>query len=276
MPIVHLSALLRATRDLRPSSLITRLASAGVAVEHGRVTDFLGERGRRGDLRRRQGRRIDGAPVRHKASGRLEIARVAATLPPTARRGLNVCAASAQASAVRSPVSARASIWAMAARGFVVAATEPAGPALPLRERVSRLFAGHEQPLAVFAPDGTLPACDDGRAGAARRHADLVGARHCRSGGAGACRRRRQRRDTSVRSLSSVSAAMRDRPRRRLRRKLAARAKRARPPHFTRLPHNRRTPPRRDRPPNGGIRCVSSGRWMPTAASWSARTSSSN
>ncbi len=40
--------------------------------------------------------------------------------------------------------------------GILVAATEPAGPPLPLAERVRRLFAGSEQALAAFAPDGAL------------------------------------------------------------------------------------------------------------------------
>ena len=38
---------------------------------------------------------------------------------------------------------------------FLVA-TEPAGPALPLRERVSRLFANTGKPLLIFTPDGKL------------------------------------------------------------------------------------------------------------------------
>jgi signal transduction histidine kinase/PAS domain-containing protein len=39
---------------------------------------------------------------------------------------------------------------------ILVAATEPAGPALTLHERVRRLLDGHDEALAVFAPDGTL------------------------------------------------------------------------------------------------------------------------
>ncbi len=39
---------------------------------------------------------------------------------------------------------------------ILVAATEPAEPALTLGERVQRLFADAGQPLAAFAPDGTL------------------------------------------------------------------------------------------------------------------------
>jgi signal transduction histidine kinase len=37
-----------------------------------------------------------------------------------------------------------------------VAATEPAGPALTLRERVGRVFVDHDDSLAVFTPDGVL------------------------------------------------------------------------------------------------------------------------
>ncbi len=39
---------------------------------------------------------------------------------------------------------------------ILVAATEPAGPALPLAERIRRLFVGEELPLAAFTTDGTL------------------------------------------------------------------------------------------------------------------------
>ncbi|HYA05221.1 MAG TPA: PAS domain-containing sensor histidine kinase, partial [Xanthobacteraceae bacterium] len=38
----------------------------------------------------------------------------------------------------------------------LIAAVEPAGPALTVRERVRRLFADRGQALAVFAPDGAL------------------------------------------------------------------------------------------------------------------------
>jgi signal transduction histidine kinase len=38
----------------------------------------------------------------------------------------------------------------------LIAATEPAGPVLSLRERVRRLFSDGATPLAVFAPDGAL------------------------------------------------------------------------------------------------------------------------
>jgi hypothetical protein len=39
---------------------------------------------------------------------------------------------------------------------ILIAATEPAGTALPLTERLRRLFADRDQALAGFAPDGTL------------------------------------------------------------------------------------------------------------------------
>jgi len=39
---------------------------------------------------------------------------------------------------------------------ILVAATEPAGPALPLSERVRRLFGDDMQPVAAFTPDGSL------------------------------------------------------------------------------------------------------------------------
>ena len=39
---------------------------------------------------------------------------------------------------------------------ILVIATEPAGPSLPLSERVKRLFPDQTQPLAAFAPDGML------------------------------------------------------------------------------------------------------------------------
>jgi PAS domain S-box-containing protein len=40
--------------------------------------------------------------------------------------------------------------------GILVVAMEPAGPALSLAERVARLYAGAEAPLAAFSPDGAL------------------------------------------------------------------------------------------------------------------------
>ena len=39
---------------------------------------------------------------------------------------------------------------------ILIAANEPVGPTLPLAERVARLFAGSEAPIAIFAADGAL------------------------------------------------------------------------------------------------------------------------
>jgi PAS domain S-box-containing protein len=44
---------------------------------------------------------------------------------------------------------------------ILVAATEPAGPALSLTERARRLIAGEERPLAIFANDGALIDAND-------------------------------------------------------------------------------------------------------------------
>ena len=40
--------------------------------------------------------------------------------------------------------------------GILVVAAEPAGPTLPLRDRIRRLLAGRDMPLAAFGSDGTL------------------------------------------------------------------------------------------------------------------------
>ncbi|MGB6621084.1 MAG: PAS domain-containing sensor histidine kinase, partial [Xanthobacteraceae bacterium] len=40
--------------------------------------------------------------------------------------------------------------------GVLIAAAEPAGPELRLGERVHRLFGDCAEPIAAFAPDGTL------------------------------------------------------------------------------------------------------------------------
>src|SRR5579863_1346403 len=94
--------------------------------------------------------RFDAAHPAH-----LEITRLAATLPPLGQtrlerlRGFGASFGRALACAC-----SRVTLGDDAA--ILVAANEPAGPDLSLRERVSRLFAGHEQPLAAFTPDGTF------------------------------------------------------------------------------------------------------------------------
>jgi PAS domain S-box-containing protein len=59
---------------------------------------------------------------------------------------------------------------------LLIVATERAGPDLSLQERVSRLFAGYEAPLAVFSPDGKLmhaTLAAEGKLGGARSLAAL-------------------------------------------------------------------------------------------------------
>ena len=73
----------------------------------------------------------------------------------TPRRGSKNCAASARASAARCCASVRAFRSARKS-GVLVVAAEPAGPNLSFNERVRRLIAGLETPLAAFAADGTL------------------------------------------------------------------------------------------------------------------------
>ncbi len=66
----------------------------------------------------------------------------------------------------------------------LIAATEPAGPALSLAERVRRLF-GDDEPLAVFAADGALVHATEAARAQLGRRKFLVRARHprrCRQG----------------------------------------------------------------------------------------------
>jgi signal transduction histidine kinase len=85
-----------------------------------------------------------------------QIVRLAATLPPGGAprlerlRGFGLSFGRALTSACSRMVLADGTA------AVLVAAAEPAGPALPLAERVRRLFADDGQSLAVFAPDGAL------------------------------------------------------------------------------------------------------------------------
>jgi signal transduction histidine kinase len=96
-------------------------------------------------------RRFD---LKHPAA--VEIARLAATLPPAGQvrlerlRGFGGSFGRAL-TCLCSRVALTDGTTAV-----LLAATEPAGPSLPLRERVSRLLAGREQTLAAFTADGTL------------------------------------------------------------------------------------------------------------------------
>ncbi|MDR3423337.1 MAG: HAMP domain-containing sensor histidine kinase [Xanthobacteraceae bacterium] len=84
-----------------------------------------------------------------------EIARLAATLPATGQARLERLRGFGASFG-----GALTCICSRVARddgpAILVVATEPAGPALTLRERVRRLFADRQGTLAVFAPDGTL------------------------------------------------------------------------------------------------------------------------
>ena len=95
-------------------------------------------------------RRFD---LRHPAA--LEIARLAATLPAAGQARLERLRGFGASFG-----GALTCICSRVARNdgpaILVVATEPAGSALTLRERVSRLFAGRVRMVTVFAPDGTL------------------------------------------------------------------------------------------------------------------------
>ena len=70
--------------------------------------------------------------------------------------GSSACAALAEASGVALTCICSRIALSNEAPAILLVATEPAGPSLPLRERVSRLFAGREQTLIAFTPDGSL------------------------------------------------------------------------------------------------------------------------
>lgn len=85
----------------------------------------------------------------------IEITRLAATLPPPGQTRLErLRGFGASFGRALACVCSRVMLGDDAA--ILVAANEPAGPALPLRERVNRLFAGDERALVAFAPDGTF------------------------------------------------------------------------------------------------------------------------
>ena len=95
-------------------------------------------------------RRFD---AKHPAA--VEVARLAATLPPPGQARLErLRGFGASFGRALTCVCSRVALGDGAA--VFVAANEPAGPALSLRERVSRLFTDPKQVLAVFAQDGTF------------------------------------------------------------------------------------------------------------------------
>jgi len=100
-------------------------------------------------------RRFD---AKHPAA--VEIARLAATLPPAGQQRLERLRGFG-ASFGRALTCVCSRFGAADGEGILVVAAEPAGPPLPLPERVRRLFAGRERPLAVFASDGALLYAND-------------------------------------------------------------------------------------------------------------------
>ena len=96
------------------------------------------------------GRRVE---LGHPAVG--EIVRLAATLPPIGQVRLErLRGFGASFGRALTCVCSRVALADGAA--VLVAATERAGPQLPLNERIGRLFAGRERTLAAFAGDGTF------------------------------------------------------------------------------------------------------------------------
>jgi len=91
--------------------------------------------------------------VKHPAA--VEMARLAATLPPVGQARLErLRGFGASFGRALTCICSRFSLADGAA--VFIAATEPAGPPLPLRERVRRLLSNGERTLAAFAADGTL------------------------------------------------------------------------------------------------------------------------
>ena len=96
------------------------------------------------------GRRFD---LQHPAAG--EIVRLAATLPPIGQGRLErLRGFGASFGRALTCVCSRVALADGAA--VLVAATERAGPQLPLSERIGRLFTGRDRTIAAFAPDGTF------------------------------------------------------------------------------------------------------------------------
>ena len=111
---------------------------------------------RRGDFRR--------AKIRTTIAGRLfeaddaaaaQIARLAASLPEGGQNRLEKLRGFG-APFGRTLTCACSRVAFGSEPAILVAAAEPAGPNLSLAERASRLFAGNDDAIAVFTPDGEL------------------------------------------------------------------------------------------------------------------------
>ena len=85
-----------------------------------------------------------------------EIIRLAATLPSTGQARLERLRGFGASFGRTLTCACSRFLSANGSAAVLVIATEPAGPSLPLNERVKRLFSDQTQPLAAFAPDGTL------------------------------------------------------------------------------------------------------------------------
>ena len=146
-----------ATRDLRPARGPCDRPMAGLAVERRRVAHFVGERGWRRDFRGGRCR----ANAQHAASTqnirpRRKFSAWRQRLPSAGQARLERLRGFG-AGFGRALTCTCSRLVAGGRHGAVlIAATEPAGPALTLRERVRRLFADHDRPLAAFSSDGTL------------------------------------------------------------------------------------------------------------------------
>jgi PAS domain S-box-containing protein len=85
-----------------------------------------------------------------------QIVRLAATLPSSAQERLERLRGFGEGFGRALTCACSRIVVADGNAAVLVAATEPAGPALTLDERVRRLFADGEEPAAAFTPDGKL------------------------------------------------------------------------------------------------------------------------
>jgi len=95
------------------------------------------------------------APLRRNNPAAAQIVRLAATLPSAGPPRLERLRGFGLGFGRALTCACSRHIVADGKAAVLIAATEPAGPALPLAERVRRLF-GDDEPLAVFAADGAL------------------------------------------------------------------------------------------------------------------------
>ena len=85
-----------------------------------------------------------------------EITRLAGTLPSTGQARLERLRGFGASFGRTLTCACSRFLLADGSAAVLVIASEPAGPSLPLSERVKRLLSDQTQPLAAFGPDGTL------------------------------------------------------------------------------------------------------------------------